>query len=392
MRRILIVAQTPPPRHGQSLMVRQLLQELQAASSDRHLRVEHINLQYSRELSEIGGFSLRKILRTIVYLFRLVTARLRGPVDYLYYVPATGLRSQLYRDWLVLGLGRRLARHLLLHWHGLGLKELYDTKLNVLERWLTRWTYRDHAFSLVLTRRHAPQVTWLRPGAIHELPNFIPDPFPRGARDESQRRADRARQRSSPGNHPPDLQVLFMGHCTRTKGLFDTVEAVAIANHRLRDLRSGWNIRLEVAGEFLTSSEEEAFTQRLREPDLALSDGRCAVHFAGYLAGDDKDRHLRSADVLCLPTCFHTEAQPVVLIEALAYGLEIVVSDWRDLPAMLPDTAKVVPIQSPEAIARALIESATSSSASPHREYFLEHYERGVVLQNFLDLLAPRGP
>jgi glycosyltransferase involved in cell wall biosynthesis len=384
MVRVLVLAQTPPPRHGQSIMVERMVRLLQSELFAELCTVEVISIRLSHSLEEIGGFSIRKIVRTLGYLGRLVRARIRGPIDLLYYVPATGLRSQLYRDWVLFGLGRFCARTTVLHWHGLGLRAFYDEELSPVERLLTRWTFRGNDLSLVLSDGHRTEVEWLAPRDVATLPTFLADPCPAEIDQILESRSERAGRREDTGE---SLRALFLGHCTREKGLFDLLDGVALANARLKDQRRHWRVRLTVGGEFLEPAEEAEFRRRIVEADLTLESSEPAVTYAGYLDDAGKHAALSGAEVLCLPTYFHTEAQPVVLIEALAYGLEIIVSDWRDLPAMLPDTALVVPPRAPLRIADRLIESAGGKSDARNRGYFLKHFEENGVVGRLRDIL-----
>ena len=361
-------------------MVQRLVDLLREERFAGVFSVELISLRLSDSLEEVGGFSWRKVWRTLGFLVRLLGARMRGPIDLLYYVPATGLRSQIYRDWVLLGWGRRLARRTALHWHGLGLKDFYQKSLSPVERWLTRRTYDGHSLSLVLADRHRGEVEWLHPKQVRVLPNFLADPCP-----SFDRKATGSKREGA------DLRVLFLGHCTRTKGLFDLLDGVALANAMLERRGDSWRVLLTVGGEFLSENERAEFANRIAAADLRMESGGSAVTLAGYLDGDQKHQALLDADALGLPTYFHTEAQPVVLIEALAYGLEIVVSDWRNLSAMLPETAQVVPVRFPEKIAEALIACARRGSAERHRAFFLEHYEQERIAKRLPSLMSVEG-
>jgi len=120
-------------------------------------------------------------------------------------------------------------------------------------------------------------------------------------------------------------EVLFIGLCSRAKGFFATLEAVARANERVPG-----GFRLTAAGEFPSAADEEAFRTRAAE----LGD---SVRHVGF-ADEEKKRGLfRAADVLCFPTSYPHEGQPLVLIEALAHDVPIVTTRWRAIPGMLPE-------------------------------------------------------
>ena len=100
--KLLVLAQTPPPLHGQSLMVRTLVEALPAHG----VAVHHVNLRLSRDAADIGRWRPAKLWATLAGAFQAIAARFRHGCDTLYYVPAPGKRGALYRDWLVMLLCR----------------------------------------------------------------------------------------------------------------------------------------------------------------------------------------------------------------------------------------------------------------------------------------------
>ena len=54
------------------------------------------------------------------------------------------------------------------------------------------------------------------------------------------------------GGDPQLVRVLYLAHCTREKGLFDTLDGVALANQRLRSRQAPVSLRLLVTGGFVS--------------------------------------------------------------------------------------------------------------------------------------------
>jgi glycosyltransferase involved in cell wall biosynthesis len=233
------------------------------------------------------------------------------------------------------------------------------------------------------------------------VPNGIPDPCPdyddtiKAERVARAAAVGAALSRGAPGparasSHT--FEVLYLGHCTQGKGLFDLLDGVALVNAELR--RSGpVRVQLSVAGEFIHAAERARFERRIEEQDLRDADtGRRAVRYLGFVSGDAKDRLLRGSDCLCLPSRYPTEAHPVVVIEAMAYGLEIVVSRWRALPTLVPDEAEVVDIRSPAQIARALRRVMGRGSAGAMRARFLSRYEAATTVDRLRRVFLEEAP
>ena len=175
--KLLVLAQTPPPLHGQSQMVRTLVDGLPAHGLPLH----HVNLRLSRDHADIGRWRLGKLLAVLAAAGRAVAARWRHGCDTLYCVPAPGKRGALYRDWLLLALCRPFFPRLVLHLHNGGLADWLATHATAPERWLTRALLGRADLAIVLTPSLRPDADALRPRRVAVVPNGIPDPCPAGA-------------------------------------------------------------------------------------------------------------------------------------------------------------------------------------------------------------------
>jgi glycosyltransferase involved in cell wall biosynthesis len=361
--KLLVLAQTPPPLHGQSLMVQTLLEGL----PPRGVAVQHVDLRVSHDTAEIGRWRPGKIGRVLGACLRAIRVRLRDSCDTLYYVPAPGKRGALYRDWAVLLLCRPFFRHLVLHWHATGLTGWLETHATAPERALTRLLLGRADLSLVLADELRGDATWLRSRRIKIVPNGINDPAPSAARAST-----------------PTLRsctVLFLGLGCREKGLFDTLEAVLLANQR-----APGSFRLLAAGSFTSHEDERAFRARA---DAAGDTVRHVGH-----ADDARKRALfAEADVFCFPTYYPHEGQPLVLLEALAHNVPIVTTRWRAIPGMLPkELVWYVAPGRPAEVAEALWAARTAERGSGSlRAHYLAHFTRDRHLATLQDALATLG-
>ena len=393
--KLLVFAQTPPPHHGQSYMVQLMLngfggdyrkRRLRAANPSSRYGIEcyHVNAQVSKELEDIGDFRLGKLFLLIGYCLQAVWCRFRYGVTTLYYIPAPGKHSALYRDWLVMFLCRPFYKKIILHWHAAGLAKWLETHVQMRSRVLTYNCMKAVDLSIVLSRYNRADAEKLLPKQIRVVSNGIPDPCPEFAQDVLPRRRARflararlnARQELASGEvmraggDPHLFKILYLAHCTREKGLFDTINAVAIANRKLAVKQSPISLQLLVAGNFVNDDERAEFDQLLASPE-----GKKCITYLGFISGEKKEDALRTADFFCFPTYYQNENQPVNLIEAMAFGLPILTTRWRSIPELLPPGYRcLVEIRSPEQIAGALIAGITGETAESFREIFLRQF------------------
>lgn len=345
---LLVLAQTPPPLHGQSLMVQTLVAGLPSYGVALH----HVPLNLSRDQTDIGRWRPGKVFAVFAAALRAVAARFTRHCDTLYYVPAPGKRSALYRDWAVLLLVRPFFRRLVLHFHNGGLGEWLATQATAPERWVTRVLLGRADLALVLAPALQVDAIALDARRIAIVPNGIVDPCPAWT------------LRS--GGDKEVTQVLFLGLCTEAKGLFDAVAAVLAVNCQLGVPA----FSLVAAGNF----PDEAEAARFRELAAAHPS---VLRYAGFVCGEAKLNLLRGCDVLCFPTRYAHEAQPLVVIEALAHDLSVIATDWRGLASMLPPDTALVPPGDTSALAGALIAWRNGRGSLPTgvaRQHFLAHF------------------
>lgn len=354
--KLLVLAQVPPPVHGQSIMIATLVTGLPGEG----IAVEHVNLRLSRDAADIGAIRPAKFLAVVDACLQAIAARLAGRANVLYYVPAPGKRGAVWRDCLVMLLCRPFFPRLVLHWHATGLAGWLETKASAAERALTRRLLGGASLAIVLGAALRNDAAYFGARQIRVVANGVRD-VPPGPRI---RNATGAR-----------FEVLFLGLCCAEKGLFDATAAVLSAGRA----EGGVRFRLTAAGDFPDDKTRRRFLEL------------CAAHpgeinHAGFVAGEAKARLLATSDCLCLPTKLPHEGQPLVVLEALAADLPVIASDWRGIPEILPHAAsRVVPPGDIPALAAALLDFARNPPAAGVAR---EHFERNFTIGRHVGCLA----
>lgn len=364
--KLLVLAQIPPPLHGQSIMVKTLVEGLPARGVELH----HVNLRLSRDAADIGGWRPGKLLAVLDACWHAVAARLLHGCDTLYYVPAPGKRGALYRDWAVMLLVRPFFKKLVLHFHNGGLGDWLATRATPPERWISRLLLGRADLAIILGENLRADAAALGAQSIAIVPNGIADPC-----------AD-----TTPPPLPPvgagPFEVLFLGLCTEEKGLFAAAEAVLAANAQA----GAPAFRLTAAGPFVTASERARFAAlSAAHPDT--------LQHAGFAAGEAKRLLFARSHCLCLPTRYAHEAQPLVVLEALAHDRPVIASRWRALPEMVPPACgRLVPPGDGAALTAALLGLHDAPPAPGLcRAHFLAHGTEASHLDTLAAALRPVG-
>ena len=381
--KLLVFAHTPPPHHGQSYMVQLMLAGLGGDARKKKpgaphplgLECYHVNARFSRGLADIGEFQGIKILLILWFCLQAIWLRFRYGIKNFYYVPAPGKSVALYRDWLVMLLCRPFFKNMILHWHAAGLAKWLETEAVITFRATTYRLFRPVDLSLVLSRYNFADAEKLLSRRVCIVNNGIPDPCPdfeTEIRPHRHARFDQRRQIFTGEFSGPHVtvNVLFLAHCTREKGLFAAIAGVLAANRELAGRGLPLQLKLTIAGNFVTDEEQAEFAALQKNSEVAA-----VIQHVGFVSGERKVELLRDADLFLFPTRYLGENQPVNLIEAMAFGLPIVTTRWRSLPEMLPPNYPgLVSAQHPEEIAAAILQVLALKSGEMARAHFIAHF------------------
>lgn len=408
--KLVLFAHTPPPLHGQSYMVAQLLDYL--GGDARHpaaashavqpgLKCYHVNARFSATLADVGRVQPLKPLRLLRHILHAWHCRWRHGADVFFHVPAPAKRSALVRDWLVLALCRPFFSRRVCWFQATGLGDWLETEASPSARWLTRSLLGQPDLSIVLGEWGRRDAATLASRRVIVVPNTVPDPCPPDAAQVLGERADRAEARarrcsSAAGTRPeaPEaarFRLLFLSLCTRDKGLFDAMDGTLLLNQRLAGAGSPLRVELNIAGEFPDPAERAEFDRRAQTPEWRDSGGGPLLRHHGFVEGAAKQKLLRDSDCMCFPTHYAAEGFPLVLVEAMAWGLHIITTRWRIIPELFPEgfdglVEPQQPAQIADAIERRLLRPPEAGLRRRYEERYSPERCFGVIRQALLEL------
>lgn len=360
MIRVLVVGQTPPPHHGQAIMIERLLR-----AQFTRVRMYHVRMAFSQTIGEVGRFRLHKMWHLLSVIARIVYHRVVHRTTVLYYPPGGPSRVPLYRDLIILLSTRWMFRYTIFHFHAGGMSELYPQLSRSLQ-----WLMRRGLFGAdagIRVSRGAPDDTGvLQAKRQYVVHNGIEDPLD-AVGESLYERYDLARatsagngrgkkastnqqDRSTASTATYDrqaLRILSMSMLCESKGLSVLIEAAGLlAAHSVP-------FSLEIAGQFQNDEYERELRKRIDE--LGISH---AVKFLGCVSGDAKWQAFARAGVFCFPTFYEAETFGIVLVEAMSFSLPVVATRWRGVPEVVEDgvTGMLVDVHDPVALAARLEE------------------------------------
>ncbi|XZE45493.1 glycosyltransferase [Pirellulaceae bacterium SH467] len=326
--RVLVVGQTPPPYHGQAIMIQMLVE-----GPVPDVQLHHVRMQFSESLGEIGKVKFAKITHLFWVIAKILWTRIRYQATVLYYPPAGPNRVPLVRDAVILLTTRWLFSKTVFHFHSAGCSELIPQLRNPL-RWLVLRALNAPDVAIELSEYGPRDGAFLNAKTVACVSNGIQDEasqFPREPEHD--------------GNEPP--RILYLGTVSEEKGVSILLAACSI----LKETKA--RFYLDIVGGF----GSEAYKQRLESEilNLQLED---FVHLHGQKVGPDKWKMFSIADIFCFPSHYECEAFPCVLLEALSFRLPIVATRWRGIPSIVShgENGLLVPTQDVQAVASCLKE------------------------------------
>ncbi len=311
---VIVVAQIPPPIHGQAVMVERLLQ-----GQYEKVRLHHVRMSFSKNIDEVGRFSFRKLWHVFDVILKTFVARIRTGASVLYYPPAGPKKNAFYRDTMILIATRWLFRKTVFHFYAAGISELYN-KLSWWERWIYRKIYFGADLGIALFRDGLadPEFFECEKSVVAACgsPDLSPEELGLCA----------------PRDHP--LVVTFLAMLSEEKGVLLFLDACATL------LKQGVELKPVLVGWSRSAEFENRLQQKIK--DIGLTD---ALERHDRTVGSDKYAIYRRTSVFCFPTFYPSEGSPVVLLEAMQFGIPVLTTDWRGCSDCVVDaqTGYIVP-------------------------------------------------
>jgi len=262
------------------------------------------------------GFAIRSMLNHAWFLLRG-----RGAVLHVH----VSSRSSFWRKAVFIWMARIADKRIVFHLHGGGFRSFIDSLHPVL-RSLALRTIQQSDEILCLATPVAEWLTSIAPKAsVHWWPNPVPAELFEGGANEV----------------PREPVVLYLGALLSEKGLFDLMSAFVVLHQH--DPQS----RLLLAG---TGPQVEAL--RVEASRAGVAD---AVEFLGWVNTQQKTNLLQRARVVVLAS--HLEAQPMVLLEAMAAGAPILSTKVGGIPDLISDEVEglLVAAKRPDLLAESLL-------------------------------------
>lgn len=314
--RAILVGPLPPPRNGQNMAFSMAVRFIR----EKQLPFTLVDLADRTSAGRANGEVTWNRLSTLMRAVSTFLTQL-GRSNQVVYLTIAQTLAGFLRDSLFIWPARILGRRLILHLHGGGYLRFYRSQGKMIQT-LMQLTLAKVDWFVVEGELLRDQFSFV-PNADQRTV-VVRNPLPDELTVEQQ---IRTRQPGAP------LQVLYLSNLTETKGYWDVLEAVKILRQK------GLDIRADFCGAFRSDPHAERYpdSDSAQSAFLAtIADGLAPyVNYHGVVGGDEKRQRLLDADIFILPSYYLGEGQPVSLIEAIAFGLPVITTNYQGIPEMV---------------------------------------------------------
>lgn len=297
-KKVVCLVQLPPPVHGAAIMNQRVVLALENSVC---FDSTALKLNYATSFHEMHAPVFKKLFYALSLLLSLLKVYIfcRPAITYIAFSPF-GLG--FYRDFFFVVLARCFSSRPFLHLHGTGL----SNNRSKFKTTLLRWMFSKSKLLLIsssLYRDVEQYTTQLRTVVIN---NCVDDP------------GEQVRTR------PQTVRILYLANLDERKGVKVAISVFS----KLRAL--GYSAKLTIAGADTALLSAVALEEFIRNkyPHLISE-----ISIYGPAYGADKNALFVGSDIFLYPSMH--DAAPLVVLEALSYGLPVICSAQGALSEMV---------------------------------------------------------
>lgn len=294
--KILFFGSIAPPFNGQSIAFTAFYQSVE---TEKKVLID-VNFEDKNKAV--------KILLSLMTLFKIILVFLLQKPALVYF---TCSRSPLgsIKDVVLIHIASLYSVPIITHLHGADFASFYDNASRFYQK-IIKNAYLKVDTAIVLSHKMHSQFAAFPHLKIHTVANFF---IKDEGLDENVKLADKS----------DEIQLLYLSNLMKTKGILLLLDAF------LKIEAQYPKVKLNIAGDFITDYEMSA--KQLRKQFYVRLKNLKNVKYLGITEGQDKINLLKQALIFVLPSHYKSEAMPLAIIEAMAYGCAIITTSHNYL-------------------------------------------------------------
>lgn len=300
--KLLMIGPLPPPVHGSAMMT-QYIKDSKLINESFNL--DWINLSTSRNMSEIGKKSPKKIFRFLNSYLKTFYKLCTNRYD-LCYLAITCHGNGFLKDAPFVLLCKVFGHKLIIHQHNKGMSADVDKPFF---KKLFSLVYRNSAVILLSWRLYPDIEKIVKKDQVYICPNGIP-PIKLYTKNEE----------------PHIPQMLFLSNLIESKGVFVLLDACKILYEQ------GYVFQCKFVGGETKEIDASKFEKEVEKRGL-----NNIVIYVGKKYNEEKDKEFASSDVFVFPTFYKNECFPLVILEAIQQETPVVSTNEGGIPDIIKD-------------------------------------------------------
>lgn len=294
---ILLIGTLPPPIGGATTLFKYLIDDL---AKDPRLEIKVVNTSRTKTNPVNINNPLVNIWVLFNIIFKTVVLGRKSDIISLH----ASDRGKLYLSPIIYIISRILRKQIITRSFGGAFEKKYESQCALL-KWLLKKTYFNSEICLFETK-------------------FLVNYF----RNLPVRRAEWFSNYTSLGSSECESNVnrrercqkfIFIGWVNKVKGIEIILESGPLLSR---------GITIDIFGPLYDEYTMESINYR----------GNNRISYKGILRKDEIEKYLKQYDALVLPTFHPNEGYPSVILEAYAYGLPVITTNWMSIPEIVDKT------------------------------------------------------
>lgn len=356
---ILVYGILPPPYHGVAIMTQYILEALKKSGYEYH----YINNDYSKSVSDIGKNRFYKTIVFMKIIVKSIKMVKQKNIEWIYY-PISTDKWSFIRDAILLKiLGYFVGRKIILHYHGIGIRDLYNK--NFFFKRIVEHTLVNAGSHIVLGDKLKEDIDMcVNHNLIQVVPNGIEI-------------ADRKHKCFTPNKESNVIRLLYLSYLRKSKGIDTAVKCIDFLINKYNHSK----IHLTVAGKWRDPKTRSLVEKFIKDNNLEKH-----ISFVGEKINQEKWNLFENSDIFLFPTV--QEAFGLVNLEAMQFGLPIITTNVGAIPEFVKDGVNgfIVDPNDPEALAKKVVLLINNKEAANLiRENNSRDFERYYTTEKFYE-------
>lgn len=313
MRKTILIGNYPPPFSGQSIAFKTLVDGFEK-NGRKYVMINTIEKPGRRG---VVSRALDYVFIITEFLFALLAKRVKT----VYHIVSSN-KTGFIRDYLIINIASFFGKKVILHSHNGNYDQFYNSCSRKWQKAIANTI--NKASKIVLLSKRLKH-TFFFVSDVSKFA-FVANGIPIKVEKEIEKNYHK-------------IEVLFLSNLIESKGYLDLLDAIILLKQQGKD--EGFHFHF--AGAFMLNASQDQSYESLEEAEQIfytkienhqLSD---IVTYHGIVKGDSKSDLLKKANVFVLPSYYNVEAQPITIIEAMAYKCAVYATEYRGIPEMLED-------------------------------------------------------